>query len=87
MDELIEIQDCVLDVIKEHGIQGIITDTVIEINDTIDYHINYYIYVSLSVMYGIESLKPVEKDINKLLQSQGILYKGKTPLSIIVEWN
>ena len=83
MDTFTNIQDCVLDVMEEHGIQGVITDTVIEIDDAIDYCINYYIYITLHTMYGIESLTPVEKDINRLIQSQGILYKGNTPLIVI----
>ena len=86
MDKLTEIRDCVLEVMGEHGIQGVITNTIIEIDDVINHCINYYIYITLPVMYGIESLAPVEQDINKLLQSQGILYKGNTPLIIIIEW-
>ena len=86
MDALTDIKDCVLEVMGEHGIQGIITDTVIEIDNIINYCIDYYIYITLPVMYGIESLTPVEQDINRLMQSQGILYKGKTPLRVIIEW-
>ena len=86
MSTLADIQDCALDVMKEHGLQGAITDTVIEIDDEIGNYINYYVYINLSTMYGIESLTPVAEDINRLIQSQGISYKDNTSLNIIIEW-
>ena len=80
------LSDLIIEVLKEHGIQGTIKNIMVEFDDIMDYCVNYCIYIYLGVGYGPESLQPIEEEINLLAYSQGILYEGVVPVRVVIEW-